>query len=70
MSSSGCSGQVRFQKLYLHKCRISFPTYTGGYILFTMRDGYGATDPDFALFDVRVQVYTNQGNISFPFKNV
>ncbi len=28
----------------------------GGYILFTMRDGYGATDPDFALFDVRVQV--------------
>ncbi len=27
----------------------------GGYIMFTMRDGYGASDPDFALFDVRVQ---------------
>ena len=26
----------------------------GGYILWTMKDGYGATDPDFALFDVKV----------------
>ncbi len=32
----------------------------GGYILWTMRDGYGATDPDFALFDVRVQVHISK----------
>jgi len=25
----------------------------GGYILWTMRDGYGHSDPDFALFDVK-----------------
>ena len=27
----------------------------GGYILWTMRDGFGASCPDFALFDVKVQ---------------
>ena len=27
----------------------------GGYILWTMRDGYGASDPEFALFDVKVK---------------
>lgn len=27
----------------------------GGYILWTMRDGFGASDPEFALFDVKVQ---------------
>lgn len=27
----------------------------GGYIMWTMKDGTGAHDPDFALFDVKVQ---------------